>query len=99
MTRTIKVQIGNPEDARSPLPYPFFVNEDGEIGRQDYWQGLAAHVVGFAADVDRHVIDLTWRDAVAEPAKAVGMHVVIANRDDEWSTWGPPVYSMTEVQL
>lgn len=66
------------------LPYPFFVHEDGSIGRQDFWNGRFARVVGFASDLAVQEVNLRWPDAVKDPQRAVGMYLVTADSDGNW---------------
>lgn len=61
------------------LPYPFFVNEDGSVRRQDVWAGQVVRVVGFQRDLAVQQIDLWWKQAVQEPERAVGMYLVTAD--------------------
>lgn len=65
------------------LPYPFFVNEDGSVRRQDFWDGRPFKVIGFQTDLAVQQIDLWWADATKDPQKAVGMYVVTADEDGD----------------
>jgi len=68
------------------LPYPFYVAEDGSIGRQDFWKGRFVRVVGFAADLHVEEINLWWSEAVRDPQRAVGMYVVTADYEEAFET-------------
>lgn len=61
------------------LPYPLFVEEDGTVGRQDFWQGRITRVVGFQRDLAVQQVDLWWRDVPDDPERAVGMYIVGAD--------------------
>ncbi len=61
------------------LPYPFYADEKGAVGQQDFWRGDPARVVGFQEDLARHQVDLWWHDAVKDPQQAVGMYLVTAD--------------------
>lgn len=61
------------------LPRPFFVDPDGHVGLQDFWQGDPARVIGFQKDLAVQQIDLWWRDAVQDPQRALGMYLVTAD--------------------
>jgi hypothetical protein len=65
------------------LPYPFYVYEDGTVGRQDFWQGDPSRVIGFQKSLSVQHVDLWWSDAVRDPSKAVGMYVVTCNVDGQ----------------
>ena len=63
------------------LPYPFHVNERGEIQRQDFWQGRVLRVIGFQRDLARHEIDIWWNEVWAEPDRALNNYVVTLDSD------------------
>jgi hypothetical protein len=58
------------------MPYPFYVDESGEVQHQDLWQGDPSRVIGFQDDLARHEIDLWWSDAVKDPALMIGRYLV-----------------------
>ena len=68
------------------LPYPFHVRPDGEVGRQDFWHGEPLRVLGFQDRVDVQRIDLWWRDAAADPQRAVGKYIVTQDADGSMAT-------------
>lgn len=85
-TRVIKLQpaefIDNISDGGhvgTKLPYPFYVNEAGEVANQEFWRGDPLRVVGFQRDLARHEVDLWWNDAFADPERCVGMYLVTAD--------------------
>jgi len=61
------------------MPYPFYVNEDGTVQRQDFWRGDPARVVGFQKDSAVQQVDLRWAEAKTDPAAVVGMYLVTAD--------------------
>jgi hypothetical protein len=63
------------------LPYPFYVDEGGNVGRQDFWQGTPERVIGFARDLSVQEISLWWPTVVQDPAPAVGMYLVTQDAD------------------
>lgn len=77
------------------LPYPFHVNDDGTIGRQDFWQGDPAAVIGFQAKLDVQHVDLFWSDFLTDPQRAVGMYLVTRDRAGTWSTHENAIQSVT----
>lgn len=92
MTKMITIQ---PEQrADGVLPYPFhLVAEDteelqrGQVGRQDFWNGKPARLVGFVQDPETQQIDLGFADFFAEPGKARGMHPVMEDSEGGWATY------------
>jgi hypothetical protein len=60
-------------------PYPFHVQADGTILRQELWRGDPLRVVGFAKDLAVERIDLDWGEARADHTRTHGMYVVTQN--------------------
>lgn len=99
--RVIEVQLSGWTDhltddgqQLTKLPYPFFADEKGMIGRQDFWNGRVLRVVGFQADLNREMIDLFWDDVYADPGRAIGMYAVTENKRGDWVTHMTAVKSM-----
>ena len=77
-------------------PYPFHVEAaTGMVQRQDFWRGDPLAVIGFAARLDVHSIDLSWEAAAADPQRAVGMYVVTADNKGRWSTHQSAIRDVT----
>lgn len=102
MTRITRIQpaarIDNVLDDGTPLyqlPYPFYVTDDGKIGNQDFWQGHVAKVIGFQDDLAVMSIDLFWREAVADPTKAVGKYVVTSDAAGNWAVHDTAIESVS----
>jgi hypothetical protein len=68
------------------LPYPFYADEFGAVGRQDFWRGDPSRVVGFQKDLYVQRIDLWWTDAVKNPEAAVGMYLVTEDSRGNYGT-------------
>jgi hypothetical protein len=81
---------------RTKLPYPFFVDGDGKIGRQDFWQGDPGRVVGFQKDLAVMQIDLRWAEAVGDLWQAVGMYLVTENSHGQYGVHLTAVQSVRE---
>lgn len=97
--KTIKLQpssfVDNMREGHemTRLPYPFFVNEEGEVGQQDMWDGDPARVIGFQRDLAVQAIDLWWKDAVKDPQQAVGMYLVTSNAEGDWASHSTAIAS------
>jgi len=68
------------------LPYPFHVNERGDVQRQDFWRGRPLRVIGFTTRVDLQEVVLWWEEVWAAPELAVGRYVVTEDTDGQMST-------------
>ena len=73
------------------LPYPFYVRENGLVDRQDFWRGKVLRIIGFQRDLNKMTVDLFWSDAVKDPSKATGMHVVAADNKNNWGVYRSPI--------
>jgi hypothetical protein len=73
-------QITDDGQELTKLPYPFFADEQGMIGRQDVWHGDPYRVVGFQRDLFVQQLDLSWGQAFKDPSKAVGMYLITASK-------------------
>lgn len=86
-------QTSNPTaeyDPKLPLPYPWHIENDGAVGRQDFWHGTPSRLVGFqTGDVQR--VTLTTEAWMAGDADAaVGLHPVFVDDDgDMWNDERP----------
>jgi hypothetical protein len=101
MSLTVKIQtapftdhIASDGTPLSKLPYPFYVDPDGGVQRQDVWQGKPKRVVGFQKDLAVQQIDLWWRKALEDPQQAVGMYLVTENADGQFWTHNTAVDSV-----
>lgn len=61
------IHIANEADGsynvHKPLPYPYHIEDDGTVGRQDFWKGKPARLLGFQLTADRHEVSVrveTW---------------------------------------
>jgi hypothetical protein len=73
------------------LPYPFHVNESGDVQRQDFWRGDPKAVIGFQDDPNVQKVDLWWDDVVADPQLAVGKYPVMVQ--DKPNSKGTHMYT------
>lgn len=65
------VQVANTTtgryDVHKPLPYPFHIEPDGAVARQDFWRGEPARLAGFQRDADENRVDVRVEDWLADP--------------------------------
>lgn len=82
--KMIKIQPEHVQDGVTPggqpmyrLPYPFYLDDEGNVGGQDFWKGDPLRVVGFQKRLDVQRVDLHWADFLkGDPQRAVGMYAV-----------------------
>lgn len=77
------------------LPYPFHVDENGNVLRQDFWRGDPAAVIGFQDRVDVQRVNLWWKQVVADPQRAVGKYAVTVDSDGGMATRVVAIASVT----
>lgn len=76
-------------------PYPFQVDRSGRVLPGCIYQRQARHVIGFAHDSARDVIDLLWAAVPDDPQTAAGMYVVTENHAGQWATWEIAIETVT----
>ncbi|WP_248582563.1 hypothetical protein [Nocardioides sp. InS609-2] len=78
-------------DVRKPLPYPYHVEADGSIARQDYWRGQPARLAGFQRQADVQHVDVLAETWLADPdLDVVGMFPVFIDEDGSmWNSTTP----------
>jgi hypothetical protein len=70
-------------------PYPWHVERDGSIRRQDFWKGHPFELAGFVTHPEATGdIHLTVEQFWEEPGHAVGMWPVFVHGDGRMATWG-----------
>jgi hypothetical protein len=83
--------------SRSRLPYPFYVDGDGYVQLQDFWQGMVYKVIGFQNHPAIQKIDLWWAD-VKEPADIIGKYLVTTDKDNNWGSFPTAVVEAEMVE-
>jgi len=91
----IKIQ---PEQTGSSLPYPYFISENGDVGRQDFWRGKPLKLIGFDKTPNAHVGVLGLEDFFKEPEKAIGLYPIFLHADGEWYTEVTKVGSIRKLE-
>lgn len=79
------------------LPYPYHCNEQGDVDRQDFWQGTPIRVLGFVRDLKDQRVDIWWWDVWKDPQRAIGTFVVIQDADGSMGSIPHSVQSVEEV--
>ncbi|TVU61595.1 hypothetical protein FQP90_13725 [Paenarthrobacter nitroguajacolicus] len=92
MTSTIKIQQA---EIAGVLPYPYFIDvPTGNVGRQDFWRGHPAKLIGFASS-DEFDVALTLPDFIDSPGRAHGLRPIFENSNGAWFTHPQAVESTT----
>ena len=93
--KIITIQPKERED--NVLPYPYFIDEKGMVGRQDFWKGKPKQLIGFNgkpnAEMDKKTIDLS--KFLETPKKAIGLYPFFEHKDGEWFTYKDPIASVS----
>lgn len=78
------------------LPYPFFINEDGIVGRQDFWKGSPLILIGFNPKPNNETVKKTINCVtfLKNPKRAIKMFPIFEHRDGEWFTYQDPIESV-----
>ena len=81
-------------DVHQPVPYPYHIDSDGNVLRQDFWRGDPSRLIGFQATREQHV-DLFYTDWFKGEADAVvGMYPVFVTDQGEMYTDARPIASV-----
>lgn len=91
--KTIRLQPKERPDMT--LPYPFFIEDDGSVGRQDFWKGEPAKLIGFSKEQKAGAFSFGRKAFMENPQMAVGHFPIFADKDDNWSTYGDVIGSVS----
>lgn len=102
MTGTRKIETGKriieiqPKKQKDDFrPYPYFIDENGLVGRQDFWHGYPERLLGFSIKKTAGKIDVPFEVFWREPKKALGLYPVMKHKGDEWKTHVIPIEAVT----
>ena len=82
----MKIKIQPKELKDFTLPYPYFIDKDGYVGRQDFWKGKPYKLLGFSKEAKAGKIELNFVSFWKKPSQAVNMYPVFADKKDNWAT-------------
>lgn len=77
------------------LPYPFHVDRDAQVQRQDFWQGKIFRVIGFTDRPEPGFVTLYWPEVWEDPELAVGKYLITSDDHGAWSTHIGAIQSAT----
>ena len=80
------ISIQQKELSNRTLPYPYYIDKKGFVGRQDFWRGRPYKLIGFAERPIAGYVDLDFVDFWKVPARAVGMYPVFEYKGGKWFT-------------
>ena len=96
----MRIKIQPQELSNGTLPYPYFVSEDGMVGRQDFWKGNPKKFIGFAdAPVAGNIKYALVQYLNLQVTPDVrGMYPVFEKEDGSWYTETNPIESVKELE-
>jgi len=80
------------------LPYPYFIDESGMVGRQDFWKGEPLELIGFDINPTDHGMSgqsIDLKEFLKNPQIAVGMYPIFKDKNDNWHTYEDEIKSVT----
>lgn len=98
----ITIQPGQPGEGLNynvmkPLPYPWHIDaETGDVGRQEFWKGTPARLIGFQDNADVQRVNLWLDDFAADPQKAVGKYPVFVKDNGDMYNTTVPITDVTD---
>ena len=72
-------------------PYPFFIEADGLVGRQEFWKGTPLKLLGFNNTTQEGEISLPFEEFTKNINAAIGKYPVFRDKDGTISTHINPV--------
>lgn len=78
-------------DVNRPLPYPYHIEDDNSVARQDFWRGTPAYLLGFQLQLDIQTVDLTPDQVRQDISKCIGTFPVFATRSGEIYNLAVPI--------
>ena len=92
----MKIRIQPESRPNMTLPYPYFIDEKGNVGRQDFWKGNPKKLIGFSPTkeqlFDKEQIDVSV--FLKKPKKAIGMYPIFVHKNKEWYTYQDKIGSI-----
>jgi hypothetical protein len=80
MSRTFTIQPKQ-TSVMQPRPYPYQIDEAGDVLGQDFWKGDPAAILGFQPTQDDQRVTLFFSEFTENPMKAIGMFPVFITAD------------------
>ena len=90
------------QPARMPtgvLPYPYYVQADGTLGRQDFWKGNPGSLIGFQSRFDHQVLDFDLDDFLENPEIAINKYPVFQCLIEGKSKWVTELIAIESVEV
>lgn len=95
----ITIQPAGAGGGAGVMPYPWHVIvRDGAVGRQDYWAGQPARLIGFSDTSETGKVDFPHGDWVLEPERAIGCYPVFEYASGQFFTGESPIESIQHDQ-
>lgn len=73
-------------DPMASRPYPWYLDEEGNVGHQSLWNGDPSSVIGFQSGEEQRVV-LLWSDFVKDPQSALGLVPVMVDDNGGFAAW------------
>lgn len=94
-----RIKLQPKERPDMTLPYPFFIDEKGNVGRQDFWKGEPLKLVGFNPKHKTGVMKntITFEMFMADHKLCVNKFPIFEHKDGNYYTYGEPIATWKEV--
>lgn len=82
------------------LPYPYFIDMRGKVGRQDFWKGKPLRIIGFNPKPKSGYMpkSITSLEFLLKPKLAIGMYPIFEHKDGQWFTYKDPIASVKVIK-
>lgn len=82
------------------LPYPFFIDETGLVGRQDFWKGKPYKLMGFNGSSANKTVEPACglEEFLKNPNLAIGKYPIFEYKNGDWHTGTNAIESVREIE-
>jgi hypothetical protein len=72
-------------------PYPYFISDEGFVGKQEFWKGRPHELLGFNDVPEPDKVSLLFEEFKKNIETAIGKYPVFRNKDGTIETYIIPV--------
>jgi hypothetical protein len=99
----MKYRLQPEEKQNGTLPYPYYVDDHGLVGRQDFWKGTPHRLIGFNSTPVSGSMDIAtfiYTDEIPDEDMmlGVGSYPIFADAKDNWFTSGNQIESIERIK-
>lgn len=94
----MRIEIQPKELKDKTLPYPYFIDKNALVGRQDFWRGKPYRLLGFSCKARTGEMDIMFKDFWKNPKLALEKYPVFSDNKDNWTTLMNKIQSINKLK-